>query len=437
MTSRGPRGLRRSRLGGGPTPALLPARPLARAMLTRRPGLTKRFGGFIALNNVSFEVARGRDPRAHRAQRVRQDDVLQLHLRRAGADARDRSASAVTSSAASRPTRSATAGSRARSRSRGRSASSRSSRTSRSPRTSAPPTRTSEAEARQRAAEVLTLVGLPTDPHADPTPARRRRAQEARARARARHAARSSCSPTRASAASTRREMASAADMLRRVRGELGITIVWVEHIMATLMRVVDRLVVLDHGEKIAEGRRAAIAEDPRVIEAYLGEKVVLDVSEPSPRGAAPMLELAGSARATATSPRCGTSRCASTPGEAVAVVGPNGAGKTTLLRVISGVIAAARRHARLRGRAAHRPARARDRRARHRARARGPAPLPGLTVADNLKMGAFLPSARDALRGERRARLRALPRAEGAARASARAASRAASSRCSRSAAR
>ena len=66
-------------------------------------------------------------------------------------------------------------------------------------------------------------------------------------------------------------EMDQAADMLRKIRDELGITIIWVEHIMGVLMRVVDRVMVLDHGEKISEGLPHEVVHDPRVVEVYLG----------------------------------------------------------------------------------------------------------------------------------------------------------------------
>jgi branched-chain amino acid transport system ATP-binding protein len=66
-------------------------------------------------------------------------------------------------------------------------------------------------------------------------------------------------------------EMEQAADLLAAIRGERGITIIWVEHIMGVLMRVVDRCVVLDHGEVIAAGKPQAVAHDPKVIEVYLG----------------------------------------------------------------------------------------------------------------------------------------------------------------------
>ncbi len=238
-----------------------------------------------------FDVEAGLDHRADRAERRRQDDALQRASRASSAPTRARSrfdGQQIDRPAAApdRPRRAGAApsrhpgadaddGARQHAARGARTSPASASRDRRSPRRR-PGGR--EREVREQAHELLALFRL--DEHADDYAGTLSGGQRKLLElARALMAEPRLCCSTSRWPASTRRSRDELLDHMRELRGERGLTFLFVEHDMDVVMQASDRVIVMAEGRVIADGAPDEVRDDQRVIDAYLGTQRVSDAA--------------------------------------------------------------------------------------------------------------------------------------------------------------
>lgn len=205
------------------------------------------------------------------------------------------------------------------------------------------------------------------------------------------------------------------ADLIERVKLR-GLSIVIVEHVQGVIGRLADRVIVLDWGSLIAQGTPAEVAADEKVVRVYFGEPTEMSGAKAAPAVA----DLPTRERPTVLEVRDlrvrygGLTALADVDlklgeGEVVGIIGANGAGKTTLCRAIAGLVPSEAGQVRLFGEDASAvPA---HRRARNGLAIchEGRRLFTGLTVMENLMLGAAFSGATKAQTEERLQRVLAM----------------------------
>jgi ABC-type branched-subunit amino acid transport system ATPase component len=72
-------------------------------------------------------------------------------------------------------------------------------------------------------------------------------------------------------------EVEEMARLIRRLRDELDLSVIWIEHAVKVLLKHVERVIVLNQGKMIADGKPSDVVRNKEVIEAYLGDEMVND----------------------------------------------------------------------------------------------------------------------------------------------------------------